>query len=68
MDNGEELVCRKERIPSLYKFLDLENGKVFKGRLRLYKKKNKIDIIVKNNVIGQVNAEELRAEINKIKN
>lgn len=68
LDNGKELVCRKERISSLYKFLDLENGEIFKGRLRLSKKENKIEVIVKNNVVGQVNVEELRIEINKIKN
>jgi len=68
LDNGEELVCRKERMSSLNRFLELENGEVFKGRLRLCKRKNKIDVIVKNNVVGQVNVGELRAEINSIKN
>jgi len=67
-NNGEELVCRKERLSTLYKFLDLEKGEAFKGRLKLRKKENYIEIIVKNNVVGHINAEELRAKINEIKN
>lgn len=54
--NKEEWVCRKETIKNLQEFLQLKEGKIFKGRLQLYKIRNKIHVEVNGEVIGIISA------------
>jgi hypothetical protein len=54
--NKEEWVCRKETIKNLQEFLQLKEARIFKGRLQLYKIRNKIHVEVKGEVVGVISA------------
>ena len=57
--HGVELGCRKEKIKLLKKFIENEEIELFKGRLRLYKKRSDIIIVFKDQLIGSVYSKEL---------
>lgn len=53
MKNGAEHVCRKEKLNVLHDLLT-NGGHLFKGRLQLIRSNNDIEVIVKNEKIGNV--------------
>jgi hypothetical protein len=58
---GKELACRKEYVKELQHFLTVDNANIFKGRLQLTKKKkNQINIILKNEIIGVISSSQLK--------
>jgi len=59
-DKKEELACRKETFRNLQRFVELNEGHVFKGRLQLFKKLDAIHIQVKGEKIGSVSAMNLK--------
>ncbi|MEM9545208.1 MAG: hypothetical protein AAGA77_04510 [Bacteroidota bacterium] len=66
-DGDDEFVCRKERIPVLNEFLELMEGKIFKGRLQLVKEQATINIIVKGDLAGSIAMNDFKREIEKLK-
>ena len=63
---GIELGCRKEKIRLLKKFLENDETELFKGRLRLYKKRRDIIIVFKDQSIGSVYSKELERALDSI--
>lgn len=55
-DKKEELACRKETFGNLQRFIELDEGHAFKGRLQLFKKLDAIHVQVKGEKIGSVSA------------
>lgn len=60
LDNGNEWVCRKESFKKLNSFLSLDGGRIFKGRLQLYKHQNAIAVEVKGNNMGEICVTQLK--------
>jgi hypothetical protein len=56
---GKELACRKETIKKLELFLATDETHLFKGRLQLNKKKDLINIVLKNQSVGVISSTEL---------
>lgn len=63
--NDEEWVCRKEKLIKLFSFLEMDKAKLFKGRLQLFKLGDRIDIQVKNNIIGTISKESFEKALKK---
>jgi len=63
---GKELVCRKEGINPLLDFIYGPDGHLFKGRLQLSKKKTAINIYMKGDIIGTIEARNLLEELEKL--
>ena len=63
---GKELVCRKEGINPLLDFIYGPDGNLFKGRLQLSKKKTAINIYMKGDIIGTIEARNLLEELEKL--
>ena len=63
--DNEEWVCRKEKLKSLFSFVDVDKEHLFKGRLQLFKSDEKIDIQVKNKVIGTVSSQTFKEALSK---
>ena len=61
--DNKEWVCRKETFKNLNYFLSQEDVSIFKGRLQLHKRKNKINVEVKGEIIGVINADVFRKSI-----
>lgn len=66
-NNNEEWVCRKEKLKNLFSFTKAGKENLFKGRLQLFKSDGKIDIRVKNELIGTVLNEAFKAALNNLK-
>ncbi len=60
-----EYVCRKERASTLKKYISSGEGHLFKGRLQLYKHRDRINIIARNEIIGTLSADQM-AELCKL--
>jgi hypothetical protein len=56
---GVENVCRKENVGKLQQFFKSGEGRLFKGRLQLHKNALGICVIVKGELAGIINNEEL---------
>jgi hypothetical protein len=56
--NGVENVCRKETFGNLNRFILLDEGHLFKGRLQLNKDNTGIGIEVKGKLMGTIKTEE----------
>ncbi|MFW0715220.1 hypothetical protein [Pedobacter sp. N23S346] len=65
--NGEEWVCRKEKLKSLFTFLETDKEHLFKGRLQLIKTNDQIDIQVKNESISSISIEAFQQALIKMK-
>ncbi len=52
--DDEEWVCHKEKLKNLFSFLEMDIAHLFKGRLQLFKLGDRIDIQVKNIIIGSI--------------
>lgn len=65
--NNEEWACRKEKLKNLFSFLETDKEHIFKGRLQLFKQYDRIDIQVKNIVIGTVSKESFEKTLKKLK-
>jgi len=65
--NDEEWVCRKEKLKKLFSFTEIDKEYLFKGRLQLLKSDGKIDIRVKNELIGTVSNEAFSEALNNLK-
>jgi len=65
--NNEEWVCRKETLNSLFSFAEEDVTHIFKGRLRLNKLRDIIEVRVKNELIGIVTNEDFKKALIKIK-
>lgn len=64
--NDVEWVCRKEKLKTLFLFLEAREKSLFKGRLQLFKFDDKIAVQVKNEVIGTISAETFQQTLNKV--
>ena len=56
----------ERKLKSLFSFVDVDKEHLFKGRLQLFKSDEKIDIQVKNNVIGTVSSQTLKEALSKL--
>jgi len=65
--NNEDWVCRKETLNSLCSFAEEDVTHIFKGRLRLNKLRDIIEVRVKNELIGTVTNEDFTQALIKIK-
>jgi len=65
--NNEECVCRKEKLKNLFSFTKADKENLFKGRLQLRKSDGKIDIQVKNELIGTVSNEAFKEALSNLK-
>ena len=65
--NDEEWVCRKEKLKKLFLFTEVDKEHLFKGRLQLLKSDGKIDIRVKNELIGTVSDEAFKEALVNLK-
>lgn len=66
--NGIKQGCRKERIKPLKYFLINQQTELFKGRLRLYKKRSDIIVKFKDQLIGSVYAKEFERVLDEMSN
>lgn len=66
-DQGNEWVCRIENIRKLEQFLAQEQASIFKGRLRLHKNHQEIDVEVKGNIVLQLKTSNFRKMIEQAK-
>lgn len=57
--NSKELACRKGPLKEIDKFLALDTGNLFKGRLQLSKKDDLVAIHLNNKIVGEVTTIEL---------
>jgi len=48
----EEYVCRMETLKKLKEFTEIKDGRIFKGRLQLYKEEGLINVIAKGQAAG----------------
>ncbi len=67
LESGEELVCRKERVNELHRFIELDSGTIFKGRLQLQKQKDDILISVKGGIAGSIPANDFKKLLDEVK-
>ncbi|WP_316737100.1 hypothetical protein [Pedobacter aquatilis] len=65
--NGEELVCRKEKLRMLFSFAETNTEHIFKGRLQFYKLGDKINVQVKNKLIGIISNADFKNALNELK-
>jgi len=65
-ESNTELVCRKESISVLKRFMDMKNERIFKGRLQLQIEKDKIRIFIKEENKGSIGLKDFQNEINKV--
>ncbi|PWS33569.1 hypothetical protein [Pedobacter paludis] len=65
-ENDEEWVCRKEKLKKLFSFAEMDKEHLFKGRLQLYKSGDKINIQVKNELIGLISVGDFKQALNKL--
>ena len=65
--NNEEWVCRKEKLRNLFSFAEVDKEHLFKGRLQLLKSDAKIDIQVKNEIIGAISNESFKEALSNLK-
>jgi len=63
----EEWVCRKEKLKKFFSFTEIDKEHIFKGRLQLFKSDGKIDIRVKNELIGTISNEAFKEALNNLK-
>jgi hypothetical protein len=63
---GQELVCRKEGLNRLLDFIQGADEHLFKGRLQLSKAGSAINIYMKDNLIGSIEAHVLAEELNQL--
>ena len=56
---GVENVCRKENVGRLQQFLKSGEGHLFKGRMQLHKNALGVSVMVKGELVGVLNNEEL---------
>ncbi|MVN89567.1 hypothetical protein [Mucilaginibacter aquatilis] len=63
---GKELVCRKEGLNPLLDFLYNNEEHLFKGRLRLSKKKGTITVYLNDEVIGTIGSRDLLEKLEKL--
>ncbi|HEY9004319.1 MAG TPA: hypothetical protein VIM89_23385 [Mucilaginibacter sp.] len=64
-NNNEELVCHKANPIDLKRFIESEEGHLFKGRLQLDKKDGSIFLSVKGDTIGAIDLPEFERLINQ---
>ncbi len=69
LEDGEELVCRKESISALKKWIDSTEPKLFDGRLTLHREDgNFIGLFFLNNPVGKIAAADFLALIERTAN
>ena len=61
---GVENVCRKESLKNIKEFIQSGGNHLFKGRLQLQKNTKGTGVIVKGEMIGMINDDDLLAVIN----
>ena len=59
-EHNEEVVCRKESLSALNKFLEEKSAEIFKGRLRMIKNDDAISVMVKGDIVGQISHKDLK--------
>lgn len=67
LKNNEEWVCRKEKLNRLLSFAEVDKEDLFKGRLQLFKNDHRINIQVKNELIGTISNESFKLALTKLK-
>ncbi|WP_231490729.1 glycogen/starch/alpha-glucan phosphorylase [Pedobacter sp. Leaf170] len=65
--NNDIWVCKKEKLKNLFAFADDGKEHLFKGRLQLIKRDNKIDIRVKHELIDTISTESFKQVLSKLK-
>ncbi len=66
-DQGNEWVCRIESTRNLEQFLQQDQASIFKGRLRLHKDNNEINVEVKGNTVLQLTTLNFRKMMERAK-
>lgn len=61
--DGGEFVCRKESLSVLEGFMEVYEGRMFKGRLQLYKEAECIHVQVKGEVVGTLGLNDFREKL-----
>jgi len=65
-ESNAELVCRKERVLVLKRFMDMKSERIFKGRLQLQIEEDEIRIFIKGEDKGSIGLKDFQNEINKV--
>lgn len=65
--DGTEIACRKERFSHLFQFLELFDGDLFKGRIRLSKRENHIEVYFKKDCMGIIDCNLFFKEIDNLR-
>jgi hypothetical protein len=65
MHDNEEYVCRIETLKKLKEFAAVNEAKIFKGRLKLYKENGLIHVIAKGEALGSVDEERFKRSLDK---
>jgi hypothetical protein len=63
LENDNVWVCRKETSRKLNQFMALDEGRIFKGRLQLYKRQDTINVFVKGQPIGTIPRQEFERQL-----
>ena len=66
LESGTEMVCRKEKISELIKFIHSQEERAFKGRLQLLKDNDNIVVMVKGEPIGSVTCADFKKGIEQL--
>lgn len=66
-ENKSEFVCRIEAIDEIKQFLQLNEARIFKGRLQLHKVNSNINVEAKGKKIGSVTVQQLQQLIDSCK-
>ncbi|MET0573513.1 MAG: hypothetical protein ABWZ79_18985 [Pedobacter agri] len=67
LKDGEEWVCRKEKLANLFSFIEVDQRFLFKGRLQLCKRDGEIVVQVRNTIIGTFSNQTFTEALNKLK-
>ncbi len=63
---NEELVCRKETLQKLNRFLSADKAHLFRGRLQLEKKNDLIEVLVKQKSVGIISSGKFKEVLEMI--
>jgi len=67
LKNREEWVCRKEKLENLFAFIGVDEERLFKGRLQLFKSDNEIFVQVRDKTIGAFSNQTFEGVLKKLK-
>lgn len=67
LKDNTEIACRKESFNKLIQFVNLHEGEIFKGRIKLFKHKTSIEVHFKDQLVGIIDRQLFLDMIKKLK-